>query len=163
MEIDNPARVLRFWTKVIVGSKDECWWWTGHKDKKGYGNFRVAKDKCSKAHKFSWVLHFGFIPKDLHVDHKCENESCVNPFHLQLLTNQENNEKSTSPSAENKRKTHCIRGHPLFGYNLYVEPSGTRVCIACKTARENERRRRAAECRAVGQQILSSRTSITHM
>lgn len=144
MEIDNPSRVLRFWTKVIVGTKDECWIWTGSKDKKGYGSFRVAKDKCNKAHIFSWVLHFGLVPKGLHVDHKCENESCVNPFHLQLLTNEKNNEKSSSPSAENKRKTHCHRGHPFEGDNLYVEPNGRRVCLTCKGARETERRKRAA-------------------
>lgn len=144
MEVDNPLRVILFWTKVIVGAKDECWEWQGGKDKKGYGGFRVARDKVNKAHIFSWVLHFGYIPKGLHVDHKCENEGCVNPFHLQLLTNQKNNEKSTSPSAINKRKTHCNRGHAFAGDNLYVGRNGRRVCVTCRNERERSRRRKAA-------------------
>lgn len=135
MEIYNPSRVLRFWTKVLVGLNDECWLWIGSKDRKGYGQFRVASNKTNKAHIFSYVLHFGLIPKKLHVDHKCSNTSCVNPFHLQLLTNKKNNEKSNSPSAINKRKTHCIHGHSFTKSNTIRYKDGYRRCKTCEINR----------------------------
>lgn len=143
VEVDNPLRVLLFWTKVIVGEPDECWWWTGYRDKKGYGTFYVAKGKNNKAHIFSWILHFGST-LGLHVHHTCENESCVNPHHFELLSNKKNNELSSSPSAINKRKTHCIHGHPLFGDNLHIEPSGRRCCNTCKKESNERSRKRKA-------------------
>jgi hypothetical protein len=41
------------------------------------------------------------------------------------------------------RETHCHQGHPLSGTNLYVAPSGLRVCRVC--ARQRSRRYRAAK------------------
>lgn len=42
-------------------------------------------------------------------------------------------------SAEKKRnRTHCKRGHPLFGENLHINPAGARVCRECN--REAKRR-----------------------
>ena len=32
------------------------------------------------------------------------------------------------------KRTHCKRGHPLRGDNLYVSPRGTRSCKACRKA-----------------------------
>lgn len=118
----------------MVDLPDKCWVWVGARDKDGYGNFCVGKKKYSKAHIFSYALHFGIIPVGLQVDHKCVNPSCVNPNHLQLLSGKENNEKSTSPSALNKRKTHCKRGHHLYGDNI-VKKNGRRICISCERER----------------------------
>ena len=133
-ETNNPARVLRFWVKVLVGLENECWLWAGAKDQKGYANFTVNKYKTGKAHKFSWILHFGLIPAGLQVDHECNNPSCVNPNHLQLLTGYKNNEKSNSASAINKRKTHCIRGHKFDERNT-LRKNGRRYCIICEKER----------------------------
>lgn len=43
-----------------------------------------------------------------------------------------------NPGAKRDR-THCIRGHPLFGENLYVTPYGARQCITCRKARDQKR------------------------
>lgn len=134
MEIENPLRILLFWSKVIVGNKDECWNWIGAKDKKGYGLFTVGKRRCGKAHRFSFLLHWGWITSAGHIHHKCNNTSCVNPYHLKLISNKENNELSTSPSAINKKKTHCIRGHPFDEYNTKRE-NGHRRCKICERER----------------------------
>jgi hypothetical protein len=134
MEIQNPSRQLRFWTKVLVDLPDRCWNWLGAKDQKGYGNFYIGRRKYTKAHIFSYLLHHGFIPDGLQVDHECNNTSCVNPLHLRLLTGLKNNERSNSPSAINKRKTHCKRGHLLSGDNI-IRKNGRRICISCEKER----------------------------
>ncbi len=139
MEIHNPLRVLLYYTKVIVGGPDDCWPWTGSVDRKGYGDFHVAKGKTNKAHIFSFLLHGGKLKPGQHVDHKCNNPPCQNPKHLRPLSNKKNNARSQSPSAINARKTHCIRGHPLSGPNLYVRPNGHRSCRKCHAEREVKR------------------------
>lgn len=133
VEIDDPFRVWRFWSKVAVGFDNECWKWLGASDGK-YGNFTCAKGITRKAHIFSWVLHFGPIPAGMQVDHECENTWCVNPFCLQLLTGPENNEKSNSASAINKRKTHCKNLHDFDEKNTIIR--GTRrICKQCEIER----------------------------
>ena len=140
METDNPYRVLKFFTKVIVGDKDECWPYTGCTDKKGYGLFYCAHRKSGKAHRFSYKLHYGEIDEALPVDHKeCWTTACVNPYHLQQITNVENNDKSNSASAINKRKTHCIRGHPFTPENTIRWADGYRHCRACEIERNKRR------------------------
>lgn len=135
MEIQNPARILRFWTKVTVGLEDECWLWSGSLDRKGYGNFSVAKNKSNKAHIFSYVLHYGLFKKGLQVDHKCKIRNCVNPKHLQLLTPKKNNERSSSPSAINAKKIHCVHGHPFDKNNTIRYKDGYRRCKTCEMER----------------------------
>lgn len=141
LEITNPKRVELFWQKVdkdgpiIVSDLGNCWVWTGAKDQKGYSNFTVARGKQAKAHRFSFLLAFGWLlPHPYQVDHKCNNPSCVRPSHLSLLLGKDNNEKSNSASAINKRKTHCKYNHP-FDDNNTLRKYGRRICIQCEKDR----------------------------
>lgn len=126
-----------FWSKVDKSS--ECWNWTGA-TWKGYGSFyvrdRIAHGRHLLAHRVAYALTKGQIPGDMTVDHVCRNRSCVNPNHLQLLSNEENLLRGEGICAKNARKQYCIRGHPLFGENLKIKrsPDGTvlgRSCRAC--------------------------------
>lgn len=129
------SRIIRYQTKIAVGFEDEHWPWLASTDKKGYGVFRLSPQQCSKAHIFGFVLHHGLIPDGLHVDHICNLPWCQNPACWQLLTNPENNARSSSPSAVNARKTHCIRGHPFDIENTLVDKQGGRHCKACARTR----------------------------
>ena len=125
---------------LYVNKSKNCWEWNGVKSWKGYGRFGICYNGVQTlphAHRISFFIFNGDIPKGMTVHHKCENKSCVNPEHLKLLTEKENRELSGCWSAKNKRKTHCVNGHEFTEENtyLYKTKNNERLHRLCKKCR----------------------------
>ena len=124
----------RFWMKV--NKTATCWLWTAATKGGGYGSF-FFNGKHAYAHRVSYSFSKGEIPSNLQLDHLCRVRRCVNPDHLEAVTQKENLLRGTGAPARNARKTHCKHGHPLSGDNLYIYPNGDRRCCTCHR-RENK-------------------------
>ena len=68
---------------------NDCIEWSGYKDRDGYGTYYVDK-KTQRAHRYFYEKKYGKIPKGLIIDHLCNNPSCINTEHMQVVTIQEN-------------------------------------------------------------------------
>ena len=82
----------KFWSMV---NKDDCpcWTWTGPMggSRRQYGVFWPGiVRKTWFAHRYSYELHKGPIPRGLRVSHACNTPNCVNPNHLELQTPRDN-------------------------------------------------------------------------
>jgi hypothetical protein len=66
-----------------------CWVWQLGKDDDGYGRTH-ADGRTRSAHKVYWERENGPVPNGLQLDHKCRRRDCVNPAHLEPVTNAEN-------------------------------------------------------------------------
>ena len=117
-----------------------CWNWLGPLNDRGYGQFRVGQ-QMMRCHRVLYEWLVADVPEGLVLDHLCENQKCVNPDHTVPKTQRANVQRGHGITAVNARKTHCLNGHELSGDNLYVKPSGQRICRTCKNNEQQEARR----------------------
>ncbi len=114
----------RFWRKVVVRPWD-CWEWQGYRDKGGYGHFDVF-GKNQLAHRVSYTHFAGEITDGMGLDHLCRNRRCVNPEHLEQVTNVVNIKRGW-----HAQKTRCKNGHVFSPENTYTTREGHRNCRRC--------------------------------
>jgi hypothetical protein len=119
---------LRFWSKV--DKSGECWTWLGAQTANGYGR-NMFRGRRIMAHRIAYMLVLGDIPTNFQIDHLCRNRLCVNPNHLEAVTQYENILRSSAPSAVNAQRTVCIHGHAFTERNTYATPDGRRQCRTC--------------------------------
>lgn len=120
-----------------------CWIWKGRPDKRGYGRFADETGWRDMAHRWSYKHFVGPIPRDLFIDHLCYNPPCVNPKHLEPVTQLENTMVRGRSNAAylNANKTHCKQGHAFVPDNTYYTNVHGQVTRTCKTCHK----RRVAE------------------
>ena len=78
-----------FYSKIKFNELTWCWDWIPPVNTGGYGTFTYL-NKNYRAHRMSYFLFKGFIPKDKEIDHLCHNRKCCNPEHLKLVSSSEN-------------------------------------------------------------------------
>lgn len=94
----------RFYDKTKLDETTGCLLWTGIKNPTGYGRM-VINGEWFRAHRLSYMIHYGSIPDGMCVLHSCDTPSCVSKNHISIGTH-----------AENMRQRH-ERGRYEYCYN----------------------------------------------
>lgn len=114
----------RFWEKV--DKSGECWLWTAHLDRDGYGRFDHGG-----AHRTALKLTGVAIPQGVVVDHICHTPACVRPSHLRVCTQKQNCENRSGAQQDNT--TSGVRGvswhKPSRNWKAYVRHNGIMISV----------------------------------
>jgi hypothetical protein len=148
-----------FWTFVDKRGPDECWLWAGllhmggKRNEETYGQYGLFVARAGgrgkhRAHRVSYFIAYGRLDSALMIDHLCRNPQCVNPRHLEQVTNRTNQLRGDAPAATNALVTHCVNGHLLAGENLWIEMVGEFPHRRCRTCRKASAVRHRSEKRA---------------
>ena len=152
-ELTDETAEARFLAKAEV-APNGCWLWTATLINSGYGRFWF-NGKTELAHRVAYELFVGEIPAGLTIDHTChtrecnggvicEHRRCVNPDHLEPVTQRINLLRGNTIIAANAAKTHCLRGHEFTVSNTvwYKDRLGRpfRYCLRCERQRYIQRR-----------------------
>lgn len=105
-----------------------CWVWKGAKHGKGYGHFNWSSRQKTMAHRAMWRILVGEIPESLQLDHLCLNTFCVNPVHLEPVTNTENMARAVT------NRKFCRNDHDLTIEGT-VMVGKRRMCVRCNRER----------------------------
>ena len=157
-----PARI---WRKVVRDSGSDCWVWLGARITSGYGSVGWA-GRSMLIHRVAYTELVGPIPEGLTIDHVaasgCIHKTCLNPAHLEPVTNAENMSRAWDVRGRAKPyvprtfpvrmvidgeevlrkgfRTHCPRGHEYTEENTYInKTSGERVCRTCRRQYDRNR------------------------
>ncbi len=130
----TPA--ARFLNQII--KVNECILWSGKVNNMGYGQFSLD-GVFVLAHRYSYEQAKGSIPEGLVLDHLCSNPRCVNPDHLEAITQADNLRRGRGFAGTNFKKTACPNGHTYTDETTLLSKKGWRECLICRQERERKR------------------------
>ena len=135
----------RMLAKCELVTESGCWIWMGADNgDQGYGRVYLG-GKSYRAHRLMYELIKGKVPGGLDLDHLCRVRCCVNPAHLEPVTNLENLLRGEHIGVATSRRGFCKNGHARTSSNLrYYE--GRYFCRECERVRALRRRREKKWC-----------------
>lgn len=125
-----PERIIN---KIVF--TESCWLWSGAKIK-GYGRVKW-EGRSAQMHRLAYETLVAAIPPGLTIDHLCRTRNCVNPGHMEVVTQTVNTLRR-----ETKKNTKCKWGHLYTEENTHINTQGKQVCRTCQ---RNHRYRRAGK------------------
>ena len=133
---ERPPVIDRLLARVELDAND-CWIFTGAR-RNGYGVVGLGGRAAGigYAHRLTYTYFIADIPDGLHIDHLCRVRECCNPWHLEPVSQAENNRRareSTGPA------THCRRGHEFTPDNT-INWRTQRLCRTCHEIRRFKNR-----------------------
>lgn len=136
----------RIWKHVR--KTDGCWLWEGSRQSNGYGHMNCGSGRTRPAHVIAYESIKGPVPEGLVLDHLCRTPLCVNPSHLEAVTQKENVLRSHMPNILLHHQGVCKRGHKVCEENTYFYIRGPRqgrvaYCRVCE--REKKRLQESAK------------------
>lgn len=132
-----------------ISKAGACWIYRGH-TKQGYPIVRQNK-KFRTAHRVFYELTVGPVASGLVLNHICRNRKCVNPKHLEQISNRKNILIGEGAGAKNARKVKCKHGHDFSKKNTYSAPgSSYRSCRKCMVVRTQKWRLKKREKEKIG-------------
>ncbi|GGU91154.1 hypothetical protein GCM10010275_30320 [Streptomyces litmocidini] len=147
----NASKVRRLNRPILervnertAAQSNGCIHWTGSLNEHGYGRISIKKE-MHLAHRVVYQEVVGPLPDGVMLDHTCHNldescgggsgclhRRCVNPAHLEPVTNVENQERSKNTHAGRRiLMDTCIRGHRYTPETTYIDANGHRSCRTC--------------------------------
>lgn len=134
----------RFWDKAVPEPNSGCWLWAGAHVWNEYGVIR-SDGRAVYAHRYSYEGLIGRIPDGLQLDHRCRTRSCVNPSHLEAVTQRENLRRGER-GQEWGTETHCRYGHEYTEKNTAprADRKNGRACRECNRNKARACRERKA-------------------
>ena len=136
-----PDRIAAFWQRVQI--TDECWLWTGPTTHHGYGTWSMRDGDTYfslRPHRVAWVLAHGCATQEATLDHLCRNRACVNPAHLEEV----------SQAVNNSRKAPDTRPIRSASLRVRVTSAGApRYCVNFRMGGKQRTRTFDCECDAL--------------
>ena len=129
--------IERFLNRVEMITETGCWIWMGCIKPIGYGCFGMdtpgRKRLTRRAHRVAYELFIGPIPEGMTLDHLCRIRCCVNPHHLEPVSQIINVQRA---KPHRLRQTVCKRGHEMTPANTRKFRNGRLRCRECQRIRK---------------------------
>lgn len=149
--------------KFAVG--DGCWVWMGAINSWGYSNVYLGgwpEPRYGSGHRALYELLVAPVPEGMTLDHRCHTDDkscpggktclhrrCVNPGHLEVVTNEVNIGRGRWQPVLNAQKIGCDSGHLFDEENTYWH-NGKRHCRICRKAANQRSRQKQKVLASIG-------------